>query len=239
MQATFAPAPLGGNLKGPGSLLGAALRRPGGRRLLSAVSVVLTLAGVALFAYPAVTDVIARQRQKSLTTAFQDPGYAERYQTHQIKVGEGLTRLLIPKLGVDVLVVEGTTPAALKAGAGPYRGTPLPGEQGNVGIAGPRTTYGRPFNKLDTMKAGDVAYLVTPFATYTYTVQPSFDGKPNPHPVLPTDVSVVSQVGAGHWLTLTTCHPKGSARQRLVLRLWLTHTDPPLKAGEAKPKSAP
>ena len=238
MQATFAPAPLG-DLRSAGSLLGATLRRPGGRRILSAVSIVLTLAGVALFAYPAVTDIIAQRRQHALVNAFEDPGYAEKYQTHQIKVGDGLTRLIIPKMKVDVLVVEGTTPAALKAGAGHYPNTPLPGDAGNVGIAGHRTTYGRPFNKLDTMTTGDVAYLVTPFHTYTYTVQPSFDGKPNPHPVFPTDVSVVSQAGAGHWLTLTTCHPKGSAKQRLVLRLWLTHTDPPLKPGETKPKSAP
>lgn len=239
MQATYAPSPVGGAPKGVGTLLGAALRRPGGRRALSAVSLVLVLAGVGLFAYPAVTDVIARQRQTRLTTAIQDPGYAERYKLREIKVGEGLTRLIVPRLKVDVLVVEGTTPAALKAGAGHYRGTPLPGESGNIGIAGHRTTYGRPFAKLDTMTTGDVAYLVTPFATYTYTVQPAFDGHANPWVVTPTDVGVVSQTGADKWLTLTTCHPKGSARQRLVLRLALTRTDPPLKANESKPKSAP
>jgi sortase A len=116
--------------------------------------------------------------------------------------------------------VQAPPPAALRAGAGHYVTTPLPGEVGNVGIAGHRTTFLRPFNRLDEMKPGDIVTLETPFAVYTYkTVQP-FDGHANPWVVTPNDFSVVSQ-GTGHLLTLTTCNPKGSARQRLVLRLSL------------------
>ena len=58
----------------------------------------------------------------------------------------------IPVLGVDVVVVEGTTASALRAGAGHYPETPLPCELGNVGIAGHRTTYGKLFNQIDRLK---------------------------------------------------------------------------------------
>ena len=69
--------------------------------------------------------------------------------------------------------------------------------------------------------------LQTPLATHTYKVVPGFDGHPNPWVVSPTDVSVVSQKGVtGRLLTLTTCHPKGSARQRLIVRLELVKTVP-------------
>lgn len=221
------PAP--GRPRGMAALLGDALRRPGGRRALSLLTVVLFLGGVSLFAYPVITDVLARQRQEHLSQQFDNPAFQTAYRSHKVRVGQGLTRLVIPHMKVDVLVVEGTTLAALRAGAGHYPETPLPGERGNVGIAGHRTTYGRPFNRLDEMRVGDVAYLYTPFAKYTYKVVKPFGGHPNPWAVLPNAFYVVSQegvLGSGHWLTLTTCNPKGSATQRLVLRLTLVKTEP-------------
>jgi sortase A len=129
----------------------------------------------------------------------------------------------IPKLGVEVLVVEGTTPAALRAGAGHYVDTPLPGEAGNVAIAGHRTTYGRPLNRMDELGPGDVVELETPFAVHTYRAVEPFDGHGNPWVVKPTDYDVIAQ-GAGSALTLTTCHPKGSAKQRLIMRFQLVDT---------------
>ena len=228
MEATFTPPPVPESPRPARRLVGDALRRPGGRRALSVLSIVLALAGVGMFAYPFATDLWSARIQSKLRTQFTDPDYANAYRARQIKVGQGLTRLEIPKLNVKVLVVEGTTPAALKAGAGHYQQTPLPGEAGNVAIAGHRTTYGRPFNRLDEMRAGDIVYLDTPFSRFEYKVVPSFDGKANPHAVLPTDYHVVARPKDrnAHWLTLTTCHPKGSARERLVLRLELTATLP-------------
>ena len=120
-----------------------------------------------------------------------------------------------------MLVVEGTTPAALRAGAGHYPGTPLPGEAGNVGIAGHRTTFGRPFNHLDEMSPGDEVILQTPFKRYHYLAVQPFAGHANPWVVSPKDFSVVQNVPGKHFLTLTTCNPKGSAKERLVLRLEL------------------
>ncbi|HWL36679.1 MAG TPA: class E sortase, partial [Frankiaceae bacterium] len=202
--------------------------RPGGRRALSVLSIVLALAGVGMFAYPFATDLWSAQIQSRLRTQFSNPEYRQAYQNRQIKEGEGLTRLVIPKIKVDVLVVEGTTPAALKAGAGHYKNTPLPGEKGNVAIAGHRTTYGRPFNRMDELRTGDIVWLDTPFERFEYTVMPTFNGKPNggrnPVAVRPEDFGVVGKPSdpKAHWLTLTTCHPKGSAKQRLILRLELS-----------------
>lgn len=192
---------------------------------MSVLSLVLFLAGVVTFSYPVGTDLYSRFAQGSLQERFTDPQVVSAYRERRIPVGEGLTRMRIPKIGLDVLVVEGTTPAALRAGAGHYVGSPLPGEQGNVAIAGHRTTYGRPLNRLDELAAGDVVELETPFATYTYTAVPAFAGHGNPWVVPPTEFSVVSPGGAKSLLTLTTCHPKGSARQRLVMRFALAKTE--------------
>ncbi len=220
MQPSYVTPPIPARPRAVGALLGDSLRRPGGRRGVSVLSLVLLVAGVLMFAYPVGTDLYSRYRQDQLQSGFSDPGLQQAYLERKVGVGDGLTLLRIPKIDVKVLVVEGTTPAALRAGAGHYPSTPLPGEAGNVAIAGHRTTFGRPFNRLDELKPGDVATLETPFAIYTYKAVPAFAGHANPWVVTPTDFSVVSQ-GTGRLLTLTTCHPKGSARQRLVMRFVL------------------
>ncbi|HVE73961.1 MAG TPA: class E sortase [Mycobacteriales bacterium] len=225
MQPSFAPPPLAERSRSFGALMGDSLRRPGGRRGVSVLSLVLFIAGIAMFAYPLGTDVYSRFRQDTLMSEFQDPGVIDAYRQRRIKVGQGLTRLKIPKLNVDVLVVEGTTPAALRAGAGHYVGSPLPGEFGNVAIAGHRTTFGRPLNRMDELKPGDEVSLETPIGTYTYRAVLPFGGHSNPWVVPPSDFSVVSQAGTRRALTLTTCHPKGSARQRLVMRFELVKSD--------------
>lgn len=223
MNPSFVTPPVPAHARSFGALLGDALRRPGGRRGVSILSLVLFLGGIVMFAYPVGTDLYSRYRQDHLQSGFSDPGTQQAYLNHSVGIGDGLTLLRIPKIGLKVLVVQGTTPAALRAGAGHYVNTPLPGEAGNVGIAGHRTTFGRPFNRLDELGPGDTATLETPFAVYTYKAVPAFGGHDNPWVVLPTDFSVVSQ-GSGHLLTLTTCHPKGSARRRLVMRFTLVDT---------------
>jgi sortase A len=234
MEPAFATPGVPGRPRSRGSLLGAALRRPGGRRALSVLSIVLALAGVAMFAFPAYTDLIAHWRQGTLKGQFNSPEFQEAYKLHHINAGQVLTRLISKDMGIDVLVVQGTSPSALKAGAGHYPETPLPctldGDNAtpanaNVGIAGHRTTYGRPFNKIDTMKPGMKVTLETPFETCEYTVVPGFGGHSNPYIVNPNDFGVVDQpTSGGRLLTLTSCHPKGSAAKRIVLRLKFTGT---------------
>ena len=214
-----------------GSLLRLSLRRSGGRRAMSAVVSMLLLAGVGLFAYPAITDALNRYKQLHVHYNPSSPTFQAEYRQHRIKVGDGLTKLVInnSRVHVSVVVVEGTTLAALQAGAGHYVDTPFPCEQGNVGIAGHRTTFGHPFNKINYMRPGDTVDLITPFATCTYRVVRPFDGHANPFTVDPRDYSVVSQdgvLGTGHWLTLTSCNPLGSDAQRIVLRLKLAKVTP-------------
>jgi sortase A len=214
-----------------GTMVGLALRRPGGRRAVSLFTALLLVAGVGMFAFPAFTDLYGSLQQKKVQDLSSSPTYQINYLQHKVKVGEGLTRLVInnDRVHVNVMVVEGTTLAALQAGAGHYEKTPFPCEVGNVGIAGHRTTYGRPFNKIDTMRAGDTVDLITPFAHCTYQVVPKVDGHSNPWVVLPNAYQVVGQQGAlgtGKWLTLTSCHPKGSDSHRIVLRLKLVKVTP-------------
>lgn len=226
VQPSFVTPPTSPRGRGRLSLLAAGLRRRGGRRALSLLSVVLLLAGVGLFAFPFVTDIYQHHVQDGLRNQFTGSATRSAYLRHDFAVGQGLTRLQIPTIGLDVLVVEGTTPSALRAGAGHYAGTPLPGEAGNVSIAGHRTTYGHPFYRLAEVTPGQSIELFTPQYELTYRAVPSFTsatsfgGTANPHAVEPTDVSVIAPPTdpTVHELTLTTCNPKGSAAQRLILR---------------------
>ena len=221
VEPSFVTAPVPAQPRGFGALCGDALRRPGGRRALSVLFVMLMVSGLAMFAYPVATDAYSKYRQGKLNSQFGGERLQQSYAEGKFAEGSVLTRLRIPKLDLDVLVVEGTSPTALRAGAGHYPGTPLPGEAGNVAIAGHRTTFGRPFNHLDEMKQGDEVLLETPFKIYHYFVVPPFGGHKNPWPVTPTDTGVLQDVPGKYLLTLTTCHPKGSARERLILRLEL------------------
>lgn len=195
-------------------------------RVLSVVSALLLVAAAAVLAYPVVTDAWASHEQRNRAGQLDDPTFARQYAKGAVPIGHGLTRLRIPSIGVDVIVVEGTTPSALRAGAGHYVGTPLPGQLGNVAIAGHRTTFGRPFNRLDEIRPGDEVLLDSPTTEYVYRAVPSFDGGANPHAVSPNDVAVIGQRPSRHWLTLTTCTPKGSAAQRLIARFTLVGSQP-------------
>lgn len=121
-----------------------------------------------------------------------------------------LGRLTIPAIGVDVVVVEGTGRGDLREGPGHWPETPLPGEGGNFVVSGHRTTYGGPFLKLDKLVVGDVIELSLPYAAARYEVTRSVI-------VFPNEVDVVAQRGVEE-LSLTTCHPIYSARQRLVIQ---------------------
>lgn len=184
---------------------------------LSILLLVLVISAIGTLGFPIYTNFEQGRIQSKKDTQLASPQLQEKYENRQLEVGDALTRIKIPKIGVDVVVVEGTTPAALKAGAGHYRGTPLPCETGNVGIAGHRTTYGKPFNQLDRLSPGDQIILETPVGTCTYEVTDRGD-TPNPFVVDPSNISIVANTPGERNLTLTTCHPKGSARQRLVIR---------------------
>jgi sortase A len=185
-------------------------RRKAARALLSLLSVALLLGAAGMMGYPFYTNMYQDRLQSQLDRQFASPTLRDAYVNRDVAVGDSLTRIKIPRIDVDTVVVEGTTASALRAGAGHYPSTPLPCEVGNVAIAGHRTTYGKPFHNLDVLEPGDRITLETPIGSCTYEVERSFI-------TVPTDVGVVDDTPEEARLTLTTCHPKGSARQRLIL----------------------
>ncbi|MEM9564383.1 MAG: sortase [Actinomycetota bacterium] len=141
--------------------------------------------------------------------------------------GEPFAALRIPAIGVDKTVVEGTSRDDLRAGPGHYRGTAVPGQAGNVAIAGHRTTYGAPFRDLDRLLPGDEIVLETPDGVFTYLVEDQAvdDEQPIGHRIVSPDrVEVIADRG-DHRVTLTACHPLYSARERIVVTAVLV--DPP------------
>ncbi len=124
--------------------------------------------------------------------------------------GTVVAEIRIPAIGVDQYVVEGTTEGDLSKGPGHYIGTAMPGQAGNVAIAGHRTTHGAPFNGLGRLVPGDRIILTTTFGqNLTYVVSGT------PQAVSPRDVGVLNYFGDNR-ITLTTCNPEFSASQRLV-----------------------
>ena len=192
------------------------LRRSRALRLaLSGLSVLLLLGGLGLVGYPFATNMwtgrIQDRLENQLENQIASPELQQAYRERKIETGDSLTRIKIPALGVDTVVVEGITPSALRAGAGHYPQTPLPCDGGNVSIAGHRTTYGRPFGNVDQLKPGDTIELTTPIGGCVYQVARA------PWVTAPSDMAVLDPTGERS-LTLTTCHPKGSAAQRLIVR---------------------
>jgi sortase A len=124
-------------------------------------------------------------------------------------VGAPVGRIVIERIGVDWIVVEGVDQEQLADGPGHMPQTPLPGQPGNAVISGHRTTNGGPFYDLDALEPGDAISIETLIGTHSYQVV-------DRRIVAPDDVWVTFEWDGG-WLTLTTCHPRYSSRQRLVV----------------------
>lgn len=200
-------------------LVGVLRTRRWARMALTALSIGLLVGAVGTVGYPFYTNLLQDRIQSRLDRQIASPEMKQAYLDRQVAVGDSLTRIQIPDIDVDVVVVEGTTASALRAGAGHYPSTPLPCEDGNVAIAGHRTTYGRPFHNVDLLEPGDRITLVTPIGSCTYEVSEK------PFAVAPTQTDVVANTPGESTLTLTTCHPKGSARQRLIIKAHLVQSD--------------
>lgn len=144
--------------------------------------------------------------------------------------GDAIARLRIPKIDVDKVVIEGVQVEDLRKGPGHYRSTPYPGQKGNAAIAGHRTTYGAPFNRIDELAPGDEIVVTTLQGEFTYTVLPQTnpdDGSIIGHLIVdPADVWVLDDAGDNR-LTLTACHPKYSAKERIVVQARLNEPPAP------------
>ena len=204
------------------------------RWLLRGAGQLLITAGLVLLLFCVyelkITNIYTEQQQKALdkdlTQQWSAPVPAPRPGAPALAAyepGKGIARIYLPSLGKDQVhvVVEGVTHADLKKGPGHYPGTAVPGAVGNVVISGHRTTYGAPFNRLDELRPGDAIVLETQSFFYTYRVlattivRPDKLGETLPVPNAP------GKAPTQRLLTLTTCNPKYSARERMVVRALL------------------
>jgi sortase A len=179
---------------------------------------------------------LARQRSPSTTTTTSGatsttaptPTTAPAALSPAPADGDPVGVIRIDKIGVDEVVVEGTSVPDLRKGPGHYTGSPLPGQLGNAAIAGHRTTYGAPFGDLDQLAKNDKISIRTLTGTWEYVVvDDPFAVKPDQTEVLdPTTDPATGQTLAT--LTLTTCEPKYQATERLVVKAQLTSGQTPL-----------
>jgi sortase A len=133
----------------------------------------------------------------------------ERSAEPEVRLG----RISIPKLGVDEVLFQGVTLTTLDKGPGHWPGTALPGQLGNVVVAGHRVSHSKPFRYIDRLVAGDEVVFTTDAGTFTYVV--------TGHEIVPpTAVRIIEQT-AEHKATLFACHPPGSTRYRWVTYLAL------------------
>jgi sortase A len=133
--------------------------------------------------------------------------------------GEAVALLRLPRFGdFEKVVVEGTDRPELKKGPGHQPGTAMPGQLGNVVLAGHRTTYGAPFGRLDELRAGDDIVVQTVAGTFTYRVRTTEVVAPSAVEVMLPVPGRADATPTESLITLITCTPKYSARNRLVVR---------------------
>lgn len=164
------------------------------------------------------------------TNAFSPPDAQTLEQIRRVvnaQDGDVIARMLVPAIDLDKYVVEGVGVSDLRKGIGRYRGSAHIGDLGNAALAGHRSTYGEPFGRIGELLPGDQISLVTPIGTAIYEVM-------DPNDYVATWASKVRSVGIGHVivgptdefvigdvgdnrLTLTACHPRFSAEERLIV----------------------
>ena len=173
---------------------------------------------------PEVVRDISQQAVARATATALDPEVETLLPLLYPDAGEALGRITIPAIDVHEIVVVGVGTEDLRKGPGHYGSTPLPGQPGNAAIAGHRTTYGAPFGRIDELAPGDRIIVETLQGTFVYSVvQNSADltGRAIGHRIVsPKAVEVLDDYGDNR-LTLTSCHPRYSSKQRIVVQATL------------------
>ncbi|MEI7618748.1 MAG: class E sortase [Actinomycetota bacterium] len=119
----------------------------------------------------------------------------------------------IPKIGLKATMLEGIRLTTLDRGPGHWPGTAMPGNAGNVVVAGHRTSHSKPFRHIDALAPGDEVIFTMPYGRYVYHVI-------NTEIVTPDRLDITNQTSA-KTATLFACHPPGSTSQRIVVHLIL------------------
>jgi sortase A len=167
------------------------------------------------------TTTTTRPSQLPIPEALPEDPYAP---TPAVVVG----RIEIPRLGVDDSLHAGVTLTAINRGPSWWPGTAMPGEWGNVVVAGHRTTYSEPFNRLHELEAGDQVVFTTDDGRFVYEVRGVI--------VVPEAWIDIAAQDYAHTATLFACHPPGSAVERIVVKLRLLGDDgTPADPDEALP----
>jgi sortase A len=144
---------------------------------------------------PEAVAALVRRKAKALRTATSP--------------GKPLGRIHVSRLGLNMILVDGTDHDSLVRGPGVDRRTYLPGEGQLVYIAGHRTTYGAPFARIDRLRTGDKIELDMPYGHFLYSV--------TSHVIVPAD-DLDRLNSRGHEeIALQACHPRFSARERYIV----------------------
>ncbi|HEX9112689.1 MAG TPA: class D sortase [Terriglobales bacterium] len=176
----------------------------------------LLIIGALALSYVGFTLLDARLYQVSAKRSLdvqihQQEEHQESPAKLAVKMGDVLGRIDIPRLGISVALLQGTSSRTLRLGAGHIEGTPLPGENGNSGIAGHRDTF---FRELKDIRKNDEIQLQTPNGLFRYEVDWVKVVEPN-------DSTVLQPSTQESTLTFVTCYPfyfVGSAQKRFVVR---------------------
>jgi sortase A len=201
------------------------------RTAARASAVALALTGVALLAWIGVTLVWgepvtalkasrAQAELRSELAQREVRGSEQRAAAFRrgLRAGDAAGRIVVPRLGLSSVFVEGTSAEDLARGPGHYRITALPGLGGTVAIAGHRTTYLQPFRHIDDLRPGDRITVRMPYGTFGYVV--------TGHRIVDdTDWSILER-RPYEQLVLTACHPLHSASHRYVVFARLASTTP-------------
>ena len=123
--------------------------------------------------------------------------------------GDAIARLRVPRLGISIVVINGTDAGDLRRGPGRHRETFMPGEGELVYVAGHRTTYGAPFSDIDRLETGDTISVELPYGSVEYRV--------TRHRIVDDNDLSVLESHSREELVLQACHPRFFASQRYLV----------------------
>lgn len=132
--------------------------------------------------------------------------------------GQAIGRLRVPRLGLNMVLVDGTDDGSLKKGPGLDRRTYMPGEGQLVYIAGHRTTYLAPFAHIERMRAGDPVTVEVPYGTFVYRVFRT--------QIVPADDLGALRSTGREIVKLQACHPRFFASHRYIVSARLVRIEP-------------
>jgi len=154
-------------------------------------------------------SVVDQDALEGLRSRAERIEYLARSEVREVKAGDAIGHIDIPKIGASYTLIQGTDTLSLEKGPGHYPATALPGMGQTVGVAGHRTTYLAPFNKINELVRGNKIVIRMPYGRFTYLVQYQ-------RIVLPTALWVTHNVGYER-LVLSACNPLYSAAQRIII----------------------